>query len=182
MHPYEMYQLATVRRGDRLVKIKPGSLYHTVSRLGKLDLLVATGTDRDGNRPERTTYQITDLGRTVLHRQLCEMLAVPVPEYPRLPLALAEMHNLPAATACQMLRLRIAHLEEAIAQLDATGEATKPRIFTVGVDYVRAVTSAELQWLHALVVDIESGDMPWLTQELIDQLTGCAGSSALIKD
>ena len=37
MHPYEMYQLAAARRGDQLVKIKPGSLYHTVTRLEKQD-------------------------------------------------------------------------------------------------------------------------------------------------
>ena len=58
-HPYEMYQLASVRRGDQLVKIKPGSLYHTVSRLEKQELLASIGTDREGNRPERTTYEIT---------------------------------------------------------------------------------------------------------------------------
>ena len=116
MHPYEMYQLASVRRGDQLVKIKPGSLYHTVSRLEKQELLASIGTDREGNRPERTTYEITARGRDALEHQLREMLAVPVREYPRLPLALAEMHNLSASTACQMLRIRLAHLDKTIAK------------------------------------------------------------------
>ncbi|MCE4268085.1 PadR family transcriptional regulator [Rhodococcus globerulus] len=186
MHPYEMYQLASVRRGDQLVKIKPGSLYHTVSRLEKQELLASIGTDREGNRPERTTYEITDRGRSALEHQLREMLAVPVREYPRLPLALAEMHNLSAATACRMLRIRLAHLDETIAKFEADYEALKaaekPRIFTVGADYAHALTVAEREWIGALVTDIESGEMPWLSQELLDRLAGSAGSSALPKD
>ncbi|MDV8069017.1 PadR family transcriptional regulator [Rhodococcus sp. IEGM 1366] len=186
MHPYEMYQLASVRRGDQLVKIKPGSLYHTVSRLEKQELLASIGTDREGNRPERTTYEITDRGRSALEHQLREMLAVPVREYPRLPLALAEMHNLSAATACQMLRIRLAHLDETIAKFEADYEALKaaekPRIFTVGADYAHALTVAEREWIGVLVTDIESGEMPWLSQELLDRLAGSAGSSALSKD
>ncbi|MGG7101674.1 PadR family transcriptional regulator [Rhodococcus sp. 24CO] len=186
MHPYEMYQLASVRRGDQLVKIKPGSLYHTVSRLEKQELLASIGTDREGNRPERTTYEITDRGRSALEHQLREMLAVPVREYPRLPLALAEMHNLSAATACQMLRIRLAHLDETIAKFEIDYEALKaaekPRIFTVGADYAHALTVAEREWIGALVTDIESGEMPWLSQELLDRLAGSAGSSAHTKD
>ena len=46
MHPYEMYRLASVRRGDQLVKIKPGSLYHTVSILEKRELLASIGIPR----------------------------------------------------------------------------------------------------------------------------------------
>ncbi|PBC36115.1 transcriptional regulator [Rhodococcus sp. ACPA4] len=176
MHPYEMYRLASVRRGDQLVKIKPGSLYHTVSILEKRELLASIGTDREGNRPERTTYGITARGRMALEHQTREMLAIPVREYPRLPLALAEMHNLPAATACEMLRIRLTHLDETIANFETDYKAMngveKPRIFTVGADYAHALTVAEREWINALVNDIESGEMPWLSQELIDRMPG----------
>jgi len=30
MHAYEMYQLLITRHNDRLLKVRPGSLYHTV--------------------------------------------------------------------------------------------------------------------------------------------------------
>ena len=33
MHPYEMYQLLLERHEDRFVKVRPGSLYHSVERL-----------------------------------------------------------------------------------------------------------------------------------------------------
>jgi DNA-binding PadR family transcriptional regulator len=186
MHPYEMYQLASVRRGDQLVKIKPGSLYHTVSRLEKQELLASIGTDREGNRPERTTYEITARGRSALEHQLREMLAVPMREYPRLPLALAEMHNLSADTAVRMLRIRIGHLDESIAEFEQTRAhlqaLEKPRIFTVGVDYVHAATVAEHNCLAQLAEDIETGEFEWISQELVDRLAGSAGSSAPIKD
>ncbi|MDI9915730.1 PadR family transcriptional regulator [Rhodococcus sp. IEGM 1379] len=186
MHPYEMYQLASVRRGDQLVKIKPGSLYHTVGRLEQQKLLASIGTDREGNRPERTTYEITAWGRAALEHQLREMLAVPVREYPRLPIALAEMHNLSADAVCELLRTRIAHLDASIAEFDTRDRPMqaeqKPRIFTVGVDYVRAMTVAEREWLSALVEDIESGELPWLSPELLDRLAGTAGSGTPTKD
>lgn len=186
MHPYEMYQLASVRRGDQLVKIKPGSLYHTVGRLEQQNLLASIGTDREGNRPERTTYEITASGRAALEHQLREMLAVPVREYPRLPLALAEMHNLSAETACEMLRIRIGHLDATIADFDRTDcqpqAVEKPRIFTVGGDYVRAMTIAEREWLSALVTEIETGELPWLSQELLDRHIGFTSPGTPTKD
>ena len=68
MHPYEMYQLLIARHEDRLVKVRPGTLYHAVGRLEEQGLVTATGTDREGNRPERTTYTISAAGREALTR------------------------------------------------------------------------------------------------------------------
>ena len=62
MHPYEMIRLMRVRHDDRLVTITNGTVYHTVSRLERAGLLAEVGVDRDGNRPERTTYAVTDAG------------------------------------------------------------------------------------------------------------------------
>ena len=58
MHPYEMYQLLLERHEDRIVRVTPGSLYRTVDRLTADGLAEATGTGREGNRPERTTSAI----------------------------------------------------------------------------------------------------------------------------
>ncbi len=43
MHPYEMYQSLLERHKDRIVKVRPGSLYHTVERLHAADLVEITG-------------------------------------------------------------------------------------------------------------------------------------------
>src|SRR6187397_3267085 len=82
MHPYEMYQLLLARGQDATVKLRPGTLYHVVGWLLASGLVVATGTEREGNRPERTTYAITDDGRTALEAAVMSMLESPQAEYP----------------------------------------------------------------------------------------------------
>ena len=107
MHPYEMYQLLMARHEDRLVKVRPGTLYHAVGRLEEHGLVDATGTDREGNRPERTTYTISAAGREALTQRLQDMLANPVNEYPSFPLAVAEAYNLPADVVVELLDRRL---------------------------------------------------------------------------
>ncbi|WP_235347412.1 PadR family transcriptional regulator [Arthrobacter sp. SPG23] len=112
MHPYEMYQLLMARHEDRLVKVRPGTLYHAVGRLEERGLVETAGTDREGNRPERTTYRITPAGREALTERLQDMLAEPVNEYPSFPLAVAEAYNLPAAVVLDLLDRRLLLLQE----------------------------------------------------------------------
>ena len=68
MHGYEMFQTLTARHADRVLKVRPGSLYHVVNRLAEEKLIRPTGTARNGNRPERTTYELTDAGLDALTR------------------------------------------------------------------------------------------------------------------
>ena len=166
MHPYEMYQLLVQRHEERNVKIRPGSLYHTVDRLAGAELVRATGIDRLGNRPERTTYEVTTSGRTALRARLGEALATPVEEYPLFPLALAEAHNLEANVVVDMLKQRIAALEDDADELTALGDGAAendvPRVFWLDIGYRRAVVDAEITWLRALVVEIADGQLPWM--------------------
>lgn len=50
MHPYEMYSVMLERHEDELVKVRPGSLYHTVERLQRDGLVKSLGTDRPTGR------------------------------------------------------------------------------------------------------------------------------------
>jgi len=67
MHPYELAR--TLRENDdgRSIKFNHGSLYMVVGQLEKAGFVAAQGSDREGNRPERTVYAITDDGRAELH-------------------------------------------------------------------------------------------------------------------
>ena len=116
MHPYEMYQLLLERHEDELVKVRPGSLYHAVERLEDHELVEVLGTEREGNRPERTTYAITDAGREALVGRLREMLSTPVNEFPQFPVALGEAHNGPPDLVVADLRSYVAGLDEQIAR------------------------------------------------------------------
>ena len=62
MHPYEMIRLMRHRHDDRIVSVTNGTVYHTVARLERQGLIAEVGIDRDGNRPERTTYALADAG------------------------------------------------------------------------------------------------------------------------
>ncbi|KAA0022778.1 PadR family transcriptional regulator [Antrihabitans cavernicola] len=165
MHPYEMYQLLIQRREDWIVKVRPGSLYHTVDRMAEQKLVRSAGTDRDGNRPERTIYDITATGRDALTARVTELLANPIREYPLFPLALAEAHNLPADTAVTLLRQRVAALDTEIAELDAMAEFVRsdnvPRVYWLNIEYARTVVAAQVDWLRQLIDQIVDGSLPW---------------------
>jgi DNA-binding PadR family transcriptional regulator len=64
MHGYEMFQTLVDRHADRIVKVRPGSLYHVVDRLTGEKVIRRAGTARDGKRPERAVCEITDAGIT----------------------------------------------------------------------------------------------------------------------
>ncbi|MCP2316223.1 Transcriptional regulator PadR-like family protein [Nocardia amikacinitolerans] len=179
MHPYEMYQLLLRRGEDLLVKLRPGSLYHTVARLADQELVRAECVDRAGNRPERTTYRITTSGREALRARLTEILRYPAPEYPLFPVALAEAHNLPKDDVLTLVRERVAHLRNDLADLDTMADWARTheveRRYWIVLPYLRATLSAELTWLTGFLDELACGALEW---EKFDARTGArlAGS------
>ncbi|MDN4596973.1 PadR family transcriptional regulator [Leifsonia virtsii] len=168
-HPYEMYQTLMQRSEDRLVKVRPGSLYHTVDRLEAHGLVRATGTEREGNRPERTTYEITDEGTRSLGERITEIIGTPVNEYPEFPLGLGESHNLPLETVVALLRKRVsliradtAVLDDAVEHLTQRGVPAK---YWIDVRYQRALATADADVLESLIADLESGVVSWSEDE-----------------
>ncbi|WP_227980256.1 PadR family transcriptional regulator [Nocardia spumae] len=179
MHPYEMYQLMLKRREDNLVKIRPGSLYHTVTRLAEQGMVHAEGTERAGNRPERTTYRITEAGTAALRTRISDIIRRPIREYPIFPVALAESHNLPAGETIDLLTERIGWLDNDIVELEAirTWATTHsvPRRYWMVIDYLRSQTAVEAHWLRGLVEEIRDGSLPW--EEFDEHGTRCPSKS-----
>jgi len=165
MHPYEMYQLLIQRAEDRVVKVRPGSLYHTVNRLAEQGLVRAIGTEREGNRPERTSYEITEAGQLSLTERVSEMLASPVNEYPAFPLAIGEAHNLPKMTVLELLGRRLLGLRSQVESLTGgvinVKQKKVARRFWIDVTYQRAILEAEIAWIESFVAELESGDIDW---------------------
>ncbi len=173
MHPYEMYQLLIARREDLLVKVRPGSLYHVVARLGDDEMVAAEGTGREGNRPERTTYRITDSGREALRGRITELLRTPVQEYPIFRVALSEAHTLPQEQVVALLEERVEHLGQTRTDMDALLDWTRgraiPRRYYVVLEYIRATVHAELTWIQDFAAELGDGAVPW---EQFDPETG----------
>jgi DNA-binding PadR family transcriptional regulator len=165
MHPYEMYRLLMERREDRRVKVRPGSLYHTVDRLAGHGLVEAVGTERNGGRPERTTYRITDAGREALADRIRTLLATPVNEYPQFPVALGEAHNLPRQEVIELLTARVRRIEgeltESAALLRAAEERRVEEAYLLAAHYLQELLTTELNWLTDLIGRLERKELRW---------------------
>lgn len=165
MHPYEMYQLLIQRAEDRVVKVRPGSLYHTVDRLARRGYVRATGTEREGNRPERTTYEITEAGRLILTERITDMLANPVNEYPQFPLAIGEAHNLPAENVVELLSHRLddlrSHREFLASAVATVTEKGVERKYWLDLSYQQAMLQAELCWIENFIDEMEHDRIGW---------------------
>ena len=70
MHPYELGRTLRQNADERSIKFNHGSLYMVVGQLEKAGFVVAQESGREGRRPKRTVYAITDAGRTELHVHL----------------------------------------------------------------------------------------------------------------
>jgi DNA-binding PadR family transcriptional regulator len=165
MHAYEMYQLLLKYHRDLLVKVRPGSLYHTVERLAGQQLVEATGTDRSGNRPERTTYAITPAGQAALVGRIQDALEKPADEFPIFPVALSEAYNLPREDAVARLRRRVVDLEGRIDEMTElirhAHDFEVEEVYWFVADYLRSQAGAERDWLQTTIDRIESKDLPW---------------------
>jgi DNA-binding PadR family transcriptional regulator len=166
MHPYEM---AGALRGwgkDRDMGVKWGSLYSVVQRLADHGFIEEAGTFREGNRPERTIYQITKAGRDELVDWARELLANPEVEPSRFRAGLSVMVALPPGEVAGLLRDRLTVLQEQAAALRETLETHRdvPRLFLAEEEYDLAMIEAETRWARGLLDEIESGSFPGLGQ------------------
>jgi DNA-binding PadR family transcriptional regulator len=165
MHPYEIAAEMRGRGKEQDVKIQWGSLYTVVQNLEKHGFVAAAHTAREGRRPERTVYEITDAGREEIVDWMRELIGVPEREFPRLRSGLSVLGILPPDEALYLLRKRVdilnfqVHTEE--ATLEASAEKV-PRLFTVEAEYGLALLRAERDWLQGLVADIEAEELSGL--------------------
>jgi DNA-binding PadR family transcriptional regulator len=173
MHPYEMRHRIRVQQIDRVMKVTHGTLYSTVERLAASGLIEPVETSRDGRRPERTVYQITEAGRDVLLDTLRDALMRAVPDYPQLAMSLSFASLLEPAEVAMLLERRLVAAEGTLSGMVVAMEASLkahtaigtagllPRIHLIEVEYMIAVQRAEIDFLRATVEDIRTGRLDW---------------------
>ncbi len=158
MHGYEMFQTLVERHADRIVKVRPGSLYHVVDRLTEEKLIRLAATTRDGRRPERAVYEITDAGGESLQQQVAHLVATPMYEFPQFAVALAEIATLGEDAAAHAVDDRVEALEARVAGVMALRDASvTPAGYLVAFDYLLAMMQAELTWLRGFASSMRSG-------------------------
>jgi DNA-binding PadR family transcriptional regulator len=164
MHPYEMSTTLRERAKEESIKLNYGSLYAVVESLLRHELIEVQETVREGRRPERTIYAITDAGRTEFVDWLSDLLAVPVKEYLQFEAALSLMPGLPPDEVLRLLQTRRTRLDAEIVSGQAVlAEVTKqalPYLFMIETDYVLALRRAELDFVDRLITRIAEGTLP----------------------
>lgn len=167
MHPYEIAATLRSRGKEHSIKLNYGSLYTVVDNLAKHGLIEAVEARREGRRPERTVYRLTEAGQAELDDWMTELLSAPVKEYPQFEAALSLLPALGPDEVLDSLRQRVSILEKAIdderAQL--TGLRTVlPRLVLLETEYGLRMREAELDWVRGLVSELEDGSLPGLAE------------------
>ncbi len=166
-HPYEMASILKSRGKDRDMGIKWGSFYTVVGNLQKHGFIEAVESGRDGARPERTVYRITDAGHDEMLDWLRELLAELAPEEPKFVAGLSVMAWLGPDEVIALFRTRLAALDEENASTRA--ELARlleevPRLTLIEVEYHLAIRTAEAEWVRSILGELTSGSMPGLAE------------------
>lgn len=179
MHAYRMQQLIKARHKDRIVNIaQRNSVYQTLDRLLRAELIAVADRVRAPGRPERTVYRISDTGHSTLDEWLREMLSTPSREFPEFPVALASLAYLTPERAAGYLEERARQLRTRLRQAESDAEQAEgmglPRMFLLEDEYQNALTETELRWVNGLVDDLRAGRLAW-DREWLDAVSARLG-------
>jgi DNA-binding PadR family transcriptional regulator len=163
MHPYEISQTLRQRGKDQSIKLNYGALYGIVDKLAASGLIEARETVRQGRRPERTVYAITDDGIAKHEGWLSELIRTPKREYAALEAGLALVGGLAPDVVAGLLDERVLRLRLEVASADESMRIAEdlgiPEVFTIEGELRRALLKAELDFVVDLVERIRSGSL-----------------------
>ncbi len=165
MHPYQLSRTLRDNDDGRSIRFNHGSLYMVVQQLAKAGFIVEQETTREGQRPERTVYALTDAGRHELHDWLRELVEEPQHEYPHFVAALALIAALPPDEVVELLgkRLRrLAELQIGIRTLidTALADGLHP-LFLVEEEYRLTLMEAESSFVQRFIDRISDPETGW---------------------
>jgi DNA-binding PadR family transcriptional regulator len=164
MHPYEMQRLVRQRHKEDFLDLKRGSLYHAIDRLVRDGFIEEESTEREGRRPERTNYRLTEAGDRELQDWLSLLLARPAREASPFVAALSFLGHLSPQEVLDHLDIRARDLECRLVAHRAVMENLIPKIGRlplIEAEYVVALRQAELDWVRRLIDEIKSGQFTW---------------------
>lgn len=166
MHPYELASTMRDRHHDEFIRLNFGSLYHTVDTLERNNWIEPVEREKEGRRPERTIYGLTDSGREVLVRVVSEILALPKREYNEFAAGLMFMHHLGATRAASQLEHRSLALSAVIEKLtrimgELLGDGVS-RLAIIELEHKIAMLEAERAWVRKIEKEIIDGKLEWV--------------------
>lgn len=158
MHPYELGRTLRDHQDDRSIKFNHGSLYMVVRQLAEAGFIEAGESTREGQRPERTTYSVTDAGRAELRSWLSELLEQPHHEYPKFVAALSMIAALPPDEVVELLTRRLDYMtsqrDRVRSEIDAALGNGLPALFQIEEEYRVAMFDAEITFVRDFIAQI----------------------------
>jgi DNA-binding PadR family transcriptional regulator len=165
MHPYELGRSLRENGDARSVKFNHGSLYMVVRQLAEAGFIAQRETTREGQRPERTVYALTDAGRDELQDWLRDLVQDPEHEYPQFVAALSLIAALPPTVVVELLGTRLGRLAEQRAEIreliDRTVAGGVHPLFLVEEEYRLALLEAECSFVESFVARITDTSAGW---------------------
>jgi DNA-binding PadR family transcriptional regulator len=165
MHPYQLGRTLRDHGDARSIRFNAGSLYMVVRQLATAGFIVEQETTRDGQRPERTVYALTDAGRHELRDWLRELVEVPQHEYPGFVAALSLIAALPPNEVVALLGGRLRRLAEQRTEIreliDSTLAGGVHPLFLVEEEYRLALLDAERSFVERFIERIDHPETGW---------------------
>jgi DNA-binding PadR family transcriptional regulator len=164
-HPYEIAQTMRQRGHDQSMRLNFGALYSVVSALEREGFIEAVEVERDGKRPERTVYRITDDGVAEARDWLTTLISTPAKQYHDFEAALTLLGAMRPDDVLALLEQRARHLHMEVARSVATRAAVAEqfgliRLFMIEAEYAEALVRAELAFVEQFASELRDGTFP----------------------
>ena len=151
LHGHQIRQQAQSDRTELWTDIQVGSVYGALKRLANEDLIREVRTEKVGNRPERTVYEITPQGRRALAAIRDTALRELDRHHDAFDLALAQSRDLAEEDLAQHVSHRLAALQVQVSAMRHQAEHADPYLNEAErmvIQHLIARAEAEVRW-HA---------------------------------
>jgi len=157
LHGHQIRQQAQADRTEIWTDIRVGSMYGALKRLANEGLVREVRTERVGNRPERTVYEITAEGRRALAAVRGAALRDLVRHDDPFDLALAQSRDIAEEDLDQIVANRLAGLRAHLATLRHHAETAEPYVNEAErmvLQHLVERAGAEVRWHEELAARV----------------------------
>ncbi len=158
LHGHQIRHQAQTDRTETWTDIQVGSVYGALKRLANEELIREVRTERVGNRPERTVYEITPEGRRSLAALRDSALRELDRHYDPFDLALAQARDISVGHLEQIVENRLdAYRVQLATQRQAAGHADPylNEAERMVIQHLIERTEAEIRWHTELAARVE---------------------------
>lgn len=172
IHGYDLRRELLSWGADEWANVSPGSIYNALNTLVREGMLEVVGTDRQGGRPERTSYRLTAEGEKEFRELLQDNLRRSrLPNHPLLA-GLAFMPFLPRDELAEAMRRRAEELRaqaderraKVCSILEGPGDTRGgiPRHVAESFRLTATLLEREAAWARDLAGRLEKGELDGL--------------------